>query len=125
MDWNLALDVNGGPSRSYDIDGAVIINQTGAEFYKQPIFYGMGHFSKFVPPGSMRIDVVTTQNESMINNNLNEPVAKESLLEYIASLKSNLSQRYYKQQDLTVTEEVQCIAFANPNGSYTVIILNT
>lgn len=27
-----------------------------AEIYKQPIFYSMGHFSKFVPEGSVRIE---------------------------------------------------------------------
>lgn len=26
-----------------------------SEFYKQPIFYAIGHFSKFIPPNSKRI----------------------------------------------------------------------
>lgn len=127
MDWNLALDTNGGPSMTYDIDAAVIINQTGAEFYKQPIFYALGHFSKFVPPGAKRVEVITTESESFTNKkskNTNEPT-EESLMEYIASLQSKTSQRYYKQQNLSVTQEVQCIAFVNPDGSYTAIILNT
>lgn len=127
MDWNLALDTNGGPSMTYDIDAAVIINQTGAEFYKQPIFYALGHFSKFVPPGAKRVEVITSESESFTNKqskNTNEPT-EESLMEYIASLQSNTSRRYYKQQNLSVTQEVQCIAFVNPDGSYTAIILNT
>lgn len=127
MDWNLALDTNGGPSMTYDIDAAVIINQTGAEFYKQPIFYALGHFSKFVPPGAKRVEVITSESESFTNKkskSTNEPT-EESLMEYIASLQSKTSQRYYKQQNLSVTQEVQCIAFVNPDGSYTAIILNT
>lgn len=127
MDWNLALDTNGGPSMTYDIDAAVIINKTGAEFYKQPIFYAMGHFSKFVPPGAKRVEVITSESESFTNKkneNMNE-ATKESLLEYIASLQSKSSPRYYKQQNLSVTQEVQCIAFVNPDESYTAIILNT
>lgn len=127
MDWNLALDTNGGPSMTYDIDAAVIINQTGAEFYKQPIFYALGHFSKFVPPGAKRVEVITSESESFTNKkskSTNEPT-EESLMEYIASLQSKTSPRYYKQQNLSVTQEVQCIAFVNPNGSYTAIILNT
>lgn len=127
MDWNLALDTNGGPSMTYDIDAAVIINQTGAEFYKQPIFYALGHFSKFVPPGAKRVEVITSESESFTNKkskNTNEPT-EESLMEYLASLQSETSPRYYKQQNLSVTQEVQCIAFENPDGSYTAIILNT
>nr|XP_036224061.1 lysosomal acid glucosylceramidase [Bactrocera oleae] len=58
IDWNIVLDEQGGPSyvNNY-VDAAVIVNTTNrAEIYKQPIFYSMGHFSKFVPEGSVRIE---------------------------------------------------------------------
>ena len=57
VDWNIVLDTEGGPNwvGNY-IDAAVIANATADEFYKQPLFYSMAHFSKFVPPGSRRIE---------------------------------------------------------------------
>ncbi|VDN06504.1 unnamed protein product [Thelazia callipaeda] len=57
-DWNLCLDVEGGPNfaKNY-VDAPIIVNATADEFYKQPMFYVMGHFSKFVRPGSVRIEL--------------------------------------------------------------------
>lgn len=61
LDWNLALNPDGGPNWAKNFaDAAVIVNATADEFYKQPMFYAMGHFSKFVPEGSYRIDVQVT-----------------------------------------------------------------
>ena len=58
MDSNLALDLKGGPSWAKNFaDAAIIVNGTGNEFYKQPLFYAMGHFSKFIPKDSIRIDL--------------------------------------------------------------------
>lgn len=56
VDWNLALDIRGGPNWVENfVSSPVIVNVTGQEYYKQPIFYAMGHFSKFLVPGSIRI----------------------------------------------------------------------
>ena len=33
--------------------------------YLQPMFYHLGHFSKFVPPGSQRIEVKATEESSL------------------------------------------------------------
>uniref|UniRef100_A0A1A9X2C4 Glucosylceramidase n=1 Tax=Glossina brevipalpis TaxID=37001 RepID=A0A1A9X2C4_9MUSC len=57
LDWNLLLDERGGPNyvRNY-VDAPIIVNtENKQEFYKQPIFYILGHFSKFLPPHSVRI----------------------------------------------------------------------
>ena len=44
-DWNLALNLEGGPNWAKNfVEAPVIVNQTADEFYKQPIFYIMGHF---------------------------------------------------------------------------------
>ncbi|WKY03690.1 hypothetical protein Q1695_005001 [Nippostrongylus brasiliensis] len=55
-DWNMCLDLKGGPTwvGNY-VDSPVIVNAAADEFYKQPMFYAMGHFSKFFKPGSVRI----------------------------------------------------------------------
>ncbi|XP_055906513.1 lysosomal acid glucosylceramidase-like [Eupeodes corollae] len=58
IDWNMILNEEGGPTyiKNY-LHAAIIANETsGQEIYKQPIFYAIGHFSKFLPEGSIRID---------------------------------------------------------------------
>lgn len=56
VEWNLALDKTGGPTWvSNFIDSPIIIDKTADEFYKQPTFYAIGHFSKFISRGSVRI----------------------------------------------------------------------
>uniref|UniRef100_A0A7M4E4W8 Glucosylceramidase n=1 Tax=Crocodylus porosus TaxID=8502 RepID=A0A7M4E4W8_CROPO len=61
-DWNLALDLEGGPnwSKNY-VDSPIIIDSSKDLFYKQPMFYHMGHFSKFLPEGSQRVGLATEQ----------------------------------------------------------------
>lgn len=66
IEWNLVIDTMGGPNYVGNyVDGLVIFNRTAMEYYKQPCFYVLGHFSKFVPEGSVRIcahysDISTT-----------------------------------------------------------------
>lgn len=53
----MALDVEGGPTFiGNNVDSPIIVNATAQEFYKQPMYYAMGHFSKFIPKGSVRIE---------------------------------------------------------------------
>ncbi|XP_074895677.1 lysosomal acid glucosylceramidase-like isoform X2 [Buteo buteo] len=55
-DWNLALDLEGGPNwvKNY-VDSPIIVDSSKNVFYKQPMFYHLGHFSKFIPEGSQRV----------------------------------------------------------------------
>ncbi|XP_037563118.1 lysosomal acid glucosylceramidase-like [Dermacentor silvarum] len=56
-DWNMALDTQGGPNWARNFaDSPIIVNASAKEFYKQPMYYALGHFSKFLPRGSIRID---------------------------------------------------------------------
>lgn len=58
IDWNLCLDVNGGPNWAKNfVDSPIIVFPENGEFVKQPMFYAIGHFSKFIPRGSVRIKV--------------------------------------------------------------------
>ena len=53
VDWNMALNMTGGPNWAGNYaDSPIIVNAEKDEFYKQPMFYAMGHFSKFIRPGS-------------------------------------------------------------------------
>ncbi|XGW29730.1 hypothetical protein V3C99_009070 [Haemonchus contortus] len=56
VDWNICLDMQGGPNwvRNF-VDAPIIVNAEKQEYYKQPMWYALGHFSKFVRPDSYRI----------------------------------------------------------------------
>lgn len=57
-DWNLALDLGGGPNWVKNfVDSPIIVDGTRDVFYKQPTFYSMAHFSKFLREGSQRVGV--------------------------------------------------------------------
>lgn len=64
IDWNMVLDHTGGPNYlGNKLDAAIIVNANFTEIYKQPAFYAMAHFSKFLPPGSQRITIDLLQGE--------------------------------------------------------------
>ncbi|XP_015610470.1 glucosylceramidase [Cephus cinctus] len=77
VDWNLALNEQGGPNwiENY-VDSPIIVNAENDEFYKQPMYYALAHFSKFIPPNSRRIELtastdvkslsVTTPNDETV-----------------------------------------------------------
>lgn len=52
-DWNLMLDMQGGPTwpKNY-VDAPILVDLDEQVFYKQPMYYYLGHFSKFIKPGS-------------------------------------------------------------------------
>ena len=48
----------GGPNwANNNVDAPIIVNPEEGEFYKQPMYYALGHISKFIVPGSVRIDL--------------------------------------------------------------------
>ncbi|XP_041649242.1 lysosomal acid glucosylceramidase [Cheilinus undulatus] len=61
-DWNLALDQTGGPSWVKNfVDSPVIVDAKRDVFFKQPSFYSMAHFSKFLWEGSQRVGVSASE----------------------------------------------------------------
>lgn len=52
-DWNLLLDMNGGPNwaKNY-VDAPILVDLSSQTLYLQPMYYYLGHFSKFIRPGS-------------------------------------------------------------------------
>lgn len=56
--WNLALDENNGPKIAGGCDtcyGVVTINQSTRRVSPRPHYYALGHASKFLRPGAVRI----------------------------------------------------------------------
>ena len=65
--WNMVLDQSGGPNwAKLTADAPVISNPEKKEYYKQPSFYGLGHFAKFIAPGSAHLE----HNQSMQSDQL-------------------------------------------------------
>ncbi|XP_068240004.1 lysosomal acid glucosylceramidase-like [Palaemon carinicauda] len=65
-DWNIALDTGGGPNWSENfVDSPIIVNKTSDEFYKNPTFYAMGHFSKFVKEGAVRLAMTSKDPQGL------------------------------------------------------------
>ncbi|XP_015191429.1 PREDICTED: glucosylceramidase [Polistes dominula] len=63
IDWNLVLNEHGGPNNIFNfVDASIIVNTTNDEFYKQPMYYAIKHFSRFVEPYSVRIDSTITKD---------------------------------------------------------------
>ncbi|KAL3669320.1 hypothetical protein V7S43_005697 [Phytophthora oleae] len=56
IDWNLLLDHTGGPNHKGNVcDAAIIVTEDGDDYFVQPMYYFIQHFSKFIPPGSRRV----------------------------------------------------------------------
>jgi glucosylceramidase len=64
VDWNLLLDETGGPNHVGNFCSAPIICDTGAdEVFFQSSYYYLGHFSRFIRPGAMRVLCASTRDE--------------------------------------------------------------
>ena len=65
----MALDTQGGPNwvRNF-VDAPIIVDADKHEYYRQPSFYALAHFSKFLPPKSFRIDtpIVNRNNNNCL-----------------------------------------------------------
>ncbi|XP_035716233.1 lysosomal acid glucosylceramidase [Folsomia candida] len=59
-DWNLALNMSGGPTwaGASERSAPIIVSDDASEFYKMPMYYALAHWSKFVVPGSRRMATV-------------------------------------------------------------------
>ncbi|XP_045533938.1 lysosomal acid glucosylceramidase-like [Papilio machaon] len=68
IDWNLCLDENGGPNWAHNyVDAPVLVYGERDEFIKQPMYYALGHFSKFIPRGSQVVEVSRMSSSTVPN----------------------------------------------------------
>lgn len=52
IDWNMVLDLEGGPNWSKNfVDSPIIVDFDKNLFYKQPMFYALAHFTNLFPAG--------------------------------------------------------------------------
>ena len=65
IDWNLFLDNTGGPNHVNNLcDAPIIIDIFPEKLIHQSSYYYVGHFSKYIRPGALRIKVT---NNSLLN----------------------------------------------------------
>ncbi|MCD1654231.1 glucosylceramidase [Treponema zuelzerae] len=57
IDWNIALDMEGGPNHVGNFcDAPVLVDTENKTVLYQSSWYYLGHFSRFIKPGAVRID---------------------------------------------------------------------
>ncbi|KAF2900019.1 hypothetical protein ILUMI_06167 [Ignelater luminosus] len=68
IDWNIALNMEGEPTFIHnEVNSPIFVNASKDGFYKQSMYYILGHFSKFIPQGSVRIQhKCTNQHLSVV-----------------------------------------------------------
>lgn len=66
VDWNLMLNSTGGPK--YDdgrgLDACILATEDFSGFIKEPLYYAMAHFSKYIIPGSRKIRTNISEAQS-------------------------------------------------------------
>lgn len=56
LDWNLVLDETGGPNHVNNLcDAPIIADTRRGELHYNSSYYAIGHFSRYVAPGSRRV----------------------------------------------------------------------
>ena len=61
IDWNLVLDLKGGPNHVGNLcDAPILADAATGNIVYQTSFYYLGHFSKYVHPGAVRIGLTST-----------------------------------------------------------------
>lgn len=72
IDWNLCLDETGGPNHvGNTCSAAVICDSVSQRARYQPIFWYIGHFSRYIQPGARRVACSTSRDTLEVTAFLN------------------------------------------------------
>uniref|UniRef100_A0A914CWV2 Glucosylceramidase n=2 Tax=Acrobeloides nanus TaxID=290746 RepID=A0A914CWV2_9BILA len=67
VDWSICMSTQGGPNWVGNmVDSAILVSTVADEFEKQPIFYALGHVSKFLVENSTMIGI----NKAGLNSSI-------------------------------------------------------
>ncbi|XP_045521396.1 lysosomal acid glucosylceramidase-like [Pieris brassicae] len=121
MDFNLFLDKNGGPNWAGNyVDAPILIYPDKDEFIKQPMFYALAHFTKFIPKGSQRITIVTKSIVEITNLSFVTPEGNILIILYNSNSRTvNVHVRLSSKRYIEVIIEKETIKTIeiNPNES--------
>ena len=121
VDWNLMVNAAGGPNHVGNNCDANIIcdpqNTTGfGPLVVQASYYYMGHFSRFLPPGSRRISTTSTVQ---VEDELVQSQVEGQKLYFIPCAKNLGSYWRYDQQNMSLSVESLpglCAEFNSADG---------
>ncbi len=66
IDWNMVLNLRGGPNHARNMCLAPVLVDSGRDHvYFTPLYYAIVHFSKFIRPGARRIGLTGHDSEFM------------------------------------------------------------
>mmetsp|Transcript_102891 Transcript_102891/g.276405 ORF Transcript_102891/g.276405 Transcript_102891/m.276405 type:complete len:507 (-) Transcript_102891:160-1680(-) len=100
IDWNLFLNQDGGPNHVDNVcDAAILANTTSGEVFVHPQYYAMGHFSKYLVPGSKRLQTSRS----------NTPTYTGAMRPY---------------GTCTADDGLEATSFLRPDGQIAVVVLN-
>ncbi|KAL3095553.1 hypothetical protein niasHT_024379 [Heterodera trifolii] len=117
-DWNMCLDLEGGPNLARNfVDSPIIVNASAGEFYKQPMFYAMAHFSRFVPRDSSVIGSTIFVANGAVNKFGDKKVDKQPMVPNASTVAS--------VDNSTQSTAVEHIAFQTPNGLHVLVLINS
>ncbi|KAH3755973.1 glycoside hydrolase family 30 protein [Pelomyxa schiedti] len=118
VDWNLVLDTNGGPNHGENwCDAPLIANTTdGTTLYYQPPYWYMGHFTRFLPPGSTRVAVNTLEESDV------QAVPFQLENGSIAVVVLNLSDSQYDYQ-IQLVQQNQFVVITLPSHSIQTVLI--
>jgi len=67
IDWNLLLDAGGGPNHAGNFcEAPVMLTEDGSDYTLQGEYYYIGHFSRFIRPGAVRLEVSGWSTEAEV-----------------------------------------------------------
>jgi len=67
VDWNILLDMQGGPNHLGGHGSPPIFGDIDAQkLLYEPTYYYLGHFSRYIPPGSLILNT-TVSNEYLLS----------------------------------------------------------
>ena len=95
IDWNIVLDMKGGPNHVGNYcDAPILADEIEGKLHFQSSFYYIGHFSRFIKPGAVRLDsdFFSWMTPATVSGHLRD--------------------------------EAECIAFKNTDGTIVLIVTN-
>lgn len=95
IDWNIVLDMQGGPNHVGNYcDAPILADEAEGKLYFQSSFYYIGHFSRFIQPGAVRLnsDFFSWMTPATVSGHLRD--------------------------------EAETLAFKNPDGTIILIVTN-
>lgn len=108
IDWNLSLNMSGGPTWSHNnLDSAMLIDPETNSYFKNPMYYALGHVSRFVRPGSNIIaSTITPKNASRPSLT---GMSQDEIVFVAAELDNGQSGEHNYHQDAEIKRKVSIV----------------